>query len=382
MQSVWEIPALPFIFRPLDSPHNPGDIPDTMPFHLGVEGQTGRLSQLPTIRLGKILERAYSEGSMITGLIDGEGIGLQYAEDFLSYVATVVGSDRLDGLRILEVGCGTGYLLYRMHQLGASVHGIEPGPQAELGAERYGIPIDRGFFPAVDVGDGYDVVVMYCLLEHVSDPAGLLRDVARVVRPGGTVLVAVPDEEPYVRAGEVSLLFHEHYSYFSARTLEHTVRCAGSRTVSVTRSDFSNLLFAAYVPGDLDARPVDVQRDTELAVAFRDRAEKLVAAVWERIDAVRASGGTIGLFVPSRAANILALRDEAYDGIRFFDDNPALTGTYYPGLPIPVEARDGLIASPPSCVLIMSLSFGDRIAASIGPQLGADVEIALLSDSL
>jgi hypothetical protein len=48
MHSVWEIPSLPFIFRPLDSPHNPTGIPDTLPFQLGVDPASGRLIQLPS----------------------------------------------------------------------------------------------------------------------------------------------------------------------------------------------------------------------------------------------------------------------------------------------------------------------------------------------
>lgn len=380
MQSVWEIPALPFIFRPLDSPHNPDGIPDTLPFHLGVDPVSGRLIQVPSAQLGEILDRAYSEGSMITGLIDEDGIGLEYAEDFLGFVSAAVGSDRLDGLRVLEVGCGTGYLLHRLHQRGAIVRGVEPGPQAEVGAERYGVPIDRAFFPAADCGDGYDIAVLYCLLEHLSDPVALLRDVARVVRRGGTILVAVPNEEPYIAAGEPSLLFHEHYSYFSARTLEQTVRAAGAQGFSCTGSTFSNLLFAAYVPAEPEGYTADIGRDTALALAYRERAEIMVEAVWNSIDTVRRRGGTLGVFVPSRAANVLASRSDSYDGIRFFDDNESLTGTYYPGLPIPVETRAALTAAPPTSVLVMSLSFGERIAQSLRPQLSQDVELILLSD--
>jgi SAM-dependent methyltransferase len=382
MREIWDIPSLPFIFRPLGTPHNPAGVPDSMRFRLGVDPVTGRLVQLATEQLGTVLDRAYSEGSMVTGLIDEDGIGLQYAEDFLDHLSRTLGTDRLDGQHVLEVGCGTGYLLSRLHRWGAQVRGVDPGPQVEVGAARYGLPLDRGFFPAVDVGGDYDLVVLYCLLEHLADPTALLRDVNCAVRSGGRIMVAVPDEEPYITSGEVSLLFHEHYSYFTARTLAATAHAAGARDVKISRSPFSNLLFMDYEPDVPAGRRGDIDEDVRLALDFRAKAEEMVCAVSSRIEAIQSVGGSTGIFVPSRAANLLAIRDGAWDGIRFFDDNHALIDTFYPGLPPVIEGRTALVESPPSAVLVMSLSFGDRIASSLRPLLPPDVEIVLLSDLL
>jgi hypothetical protein len=379
MRPIWEIESLPFLFRPLASPHNPDGIPDSLPFRLGVDEGSGRLLQLPTPRLEEILARAYSDGTMITGMMDEHGIGRQYAEDFLAIVSRAVASERLDGMRVLEIGSGTGYLLHRLRLLGADVRGVEPGPQAETGAARYGLPIDRGFFPGVDVGDGFDLAVLYLVLEHVSDPETLLREVNRVVRPGGLVLVAVQDEEPYIESGELSLLFHEHYSYFSARTLTRTIRASGGTPVEVDRSQFSNVLVASYRAGESGAETANVGLDLELATAFRSRAETVVSSVSAKMDGVQNEGGTIGVFVPARAVNILQLRGGSLDGVRFFDDNQALRGTYYPGFPMPVEDRAALADRPPSCVLIMSLSFGVRIAESLRDELPAGVDVVPLS---
>jgi SAM-dependent methyltransferase len=382
VEPIWEIRSLPFLYRPLCTPHNPAGVPDALPFHLGVDTATGRLMQLPVPHLDEILSTAYSDGSMITGMMDEEGIGRQYAEDFLSIVTQGSGRERLDGLRIIEIGSGTGYLLHRLHNLGAEVRGVEPGPQAEVGAALYDIRIDRAFFPGVDVGADYDLAILYLVLEHVADPEELLREVSRIVRPGGTVLVAVQDEEPYIRSGELSLLFHEHYSYFTTSSLRRTIRAAGGSRVAVRNSSFSNLIVATYSPGETGGGWDDPAPDLDLASAFRPRAERVVARVWAKLDTVHAAGGTVGLFVPSRAVNILAMRDGPPLGVRFFDDDRALQGTYYPGYPMPVEARDNLMERPPSCVLVMSLSFGRKIVESIRADLPASVEVVPLSSLL
>ena len=79
---------------------------------------------------------------------------------------------------------------------------------------------------------------------------------------------------------------------------------------------------------------------------------------------------------------MLLTRADGLERIRFFDDDAALAGTYFPAIDIPVETRDDLYRSPPSSVLIMSLSFGERIRDSLRTHLRSDVEIRLLSDLL
>jgi SAM-dependent methyltransferase len=383
---LWSIPELPFIYRPLPTPANPPGLPNSLPFRLGVDEVTGRLVQLPSDELADVLDRAYADGTMITGFIDESGIGREYAEDFLDYVTEETGRERIDGLRVLEIGCGTGYLLHRLHERGAEVRGVEPGPSADEGTERFGIRIDRGYYPAVGVGTGYDLVVLYCVLEHLPDPAALLRDVAEAVAPGGRVVVAVPDEEPYIASGDYSMLFHEHYSYFTARTLRRSVVAAGGSDVRVRRSRFTNLLMASYRPAEESDDVTheddsdDVTLDLELARRYRDRATLLVAAVGTELDAVRAAGGTLGVFVPARAANALVTLGADAGALRFFDDNAELTGTYYPGIDVVVEDRSSLLADPPHSVLVMSLTFGERIASSLRAELPDGVPVRPLSD--
>lgn len=381
-RSLWEIPSLPFIFKPLETPHNPAGIPDALPFHLGVEMVTGRLVQQSTARLEAILARAYAEGSMITGMMEETGIGRQYADDFLSVITQGLGTRTLDHLRVVEIGCGTGYLLHRLHRLGADVRGIEPGPGADEAASRYGLHVERGFFPDTDVGDAYDVAILHLLLEHVPDPGGILEAVAQIMRPGGRIFVAVQDEEPYIRSGELSLLFHEHYTYFTSRTLAGLIVGAGGASIKVRRSNFTNLLIADYVVGSAAAGPVNASEDMELALGFRLRAEAVTAAVWGFMNSARLDGGTIGLFVPARAVNILAMRDDGLNGIRFFDDDVGLKGRYFPSIDVQVEDREDLYRSPPSSLLIMSLSFGAKIRDSLRAGLPADVRVQLLGDLL
>jgi hypothetical protein len=56
-------------------------------------------------------------------------------------------------------------------------------------------------------------------------------------------------------------------------------------------------------------------------------------------------------------------------GIRFFDDDPNAHGKYYPGINIPIENMQDLLAHPTDVVLIMSQTFGPRLAARLKEEL-------------
>lgn len=103
----------------------------------------------------------------------------------------------LDGLRLLDVGCGGGLLCEPMARLGASVTGIDALEQnieiARLHAEEVGLDIDYRATTAEDLraaGETFDIVLNMEVVEHVADPAAFLADCGRLVAPGGLVFAA------------------------------------------------------------------------------------------------------------------------------------------------------------------------------------------------
>jgi 2-polyprenyl-6-hydroxyphenyl methylase/3-demethylubiquinone-9 3-methyltransferase len=102
----------------------------------------------------------------------------------------------LAGLRVLDVGCGGGLLAEAMTAEGATVTGIDLAHEALLVARLHaienGLTIDYRETSVEDLArdgaDGsFDVVTCLEMLEHVPDPASVVRACARLVRPGGQV---------------------------------------------------------------------------------------------------------------------------------------------------------------------------------------------------
>lgn len=104
----------------------------------------------------------------------------------------------LDGLRILDVGCGGGLVAEPMTRLGAQVTGIDADQRgvtiAEAHARKFGLAIRYRCALPEDLLDAdeppFDAVVSMEVVEHVSDPSAFLSVCSDLLAPGGVLILA------------------------------------------------------------------------------------------------------------------------------------------------------------------------------------------------
>lgn len=114
------------------------------------------------------------------------------------------GERPLEGLRILEIGCGGGLVCEPMARLGATIVGVDAAEAnvktASVHAAEQGLDIDYRHGVAeqlLEAGEPpFDVVLNLEVMEHVANPHTFLVDCAHLVKPGGLMICATINRTP------------------------------------------------------------------------------------------------------------------------------------------------------------------------------------------
>jgi SAM-dependent methyltransferase len=379
-RDMWDLGALPFqVGHQATSSNAP--LPDLLPFTVAVDHATGVIVQRPDAGVSRTLARAYRLGSQMGTPLCDHGIGSAQLEDTVSFILEAVGADDLQGMTVLEIGCGRGALLARLAELGACVVGIEPGEPAALAARERGLRVHCEPFTADRFDTArFDLIVHHTVLEHIEQPREFIAEQLRLLSSGGRIVCCVPDCAPALGHGDLSILVHEHWSYFDAHSLRALAASAGAETLTWRHAASEGSIYSAWkaAQGVTHSAPTP-QRYFELA-------RGALRAVEEHLLAAASAGATVGVFPGGRFVNYLALaqvRLEALPAIRWFDDDPAAQGRYYPPIAIPIEARDALLAAPVEELLITSWTFGALLREQLAAEPAlANTRIHLLADLL
>lgn len=159
---------------------------------------------------------------------------------------------QLAGKKVLDVGCGGGILSESMAHRGASVSGIDMGEAplkvAKLHGLESGIKVDYRRITveelAEEVPESFDVVTCMEMLEHVPDPASIVKACAKLTKPGGKLFFSTLNRNPksylFAILGAEKLLklvpegTHDFQKFIRPSELGSWIRQADLKTTEMT----------------------------------------------------------------------------------------------------------------------------------------------------
>lgn len=143
-----------------------------------------------------------------------------------------------DGDRLLDVGCGRGAFLSHATQSAAvTALGIELNQSAAQFARNRQLNVCDELIEAhaLTHREAYDVVTSFQVLEHLADPAGFLAGCVAALRPGGRLILGVPNNDAFLRFDDAAVLNGppHHMSRWGRRSLEALAGLYPIRVASV-----------------------------------------------------------------------------------------------------------------------------------------------------
>jgi 2-polyprenyl-3-methyl-5-hydroxy-6-metoxy-1,4-benzoquinol methylase len=143
--------------------------------------------------------------------------------------------------RLLDMGCGAGDMLMLGQWMGWQVVGVDFDPIAVQFAQARGLPVRLGTLEAQSFPEGsFDAVLLSHVIEHVHDPRGLLREIRRILAPGGRLLLSTPNASSWghhvLRSDWPFLDPPRHLNIFSVPSLLRLCREAGFFNLSIHTS--------------------------------------------------------------------------------------------------------------------------------------------------
>lgn len=175
----------------------------------------------------------------------------------------------LEGLRLLDIGCGGGLVSEPMARMGAEVVGADASATnvevARIHAERSGVTVDYRAETAealADAGETFDIVLNMEVVEHVADVGLFLASCAKMVRPGGLMFVATINRTMKAMAlaivgAEYVLRWlprgtHQYEKLVRPDELERPLELAGMKVVDRTGVTFNPLQDRWGLSRDMD----------------------------------------------------------------------------------------------------------------------------------
>lgn len=133
---------------------------------------------------------------------------------------------------LLDIGAGTGAFVHHMKTNSWNVEGVEPdGGAIERASREYQLSLKPSSALFTFNNQSFDAVTMWHVLEHVHDLHGYIMQIKKIIKPGGTIFIAVPNytsyDAEYYRSSWAAYDVPRHLYHFSPASMHELMKKHG-----------------------------------------------------------------------------------------------------------------------------------------------------------
>jgi SAM-dependent methyltransferase len=285
---------------------------------------------------------------------------------------------------VIEVGSNDGYLLQYFKRKGVAVHGIEPALNVAGVARRRGIPTTSRFFGMETAGemaiDGMRADLLVCnnVMAHTPDLNDFVGGLKVLLHSKGVVTIEFPHLLRLMEGCQFDTIYHEHFSYFTLRTVRSVLRAHGLEVIDVEELPTHGGSLRVYVQhsGRSDRQRVERIKDLmerenaagldrlEGYLSFEARVDNVKRSLIQFFDWAKKKGKktVVGYGAPAKGNTLLNYCGIGTDLLEYtVDRNPHKQGCYLPGTHIPVKEPEKVRQTRPHFLLILPWNLADEI---------------------
>jgi SAM-dependent methyltransferase len=289
--------------------------------------------------------------------------------------------------RVIELGSNDGYLLQFFVDRGIPVLGIDPAANVAKAAEARGVSTLVKFFGVETARElaqkdmRADLVLGNNVLAQVADLNSFAEGIRILLKPKGVCTIEFPHLLKTMAGNQFDQIYHEHFSYFSAMTVDKIFAAHGMRIFDVEElwtHGGSLRIYACHA--DDESHPTEppvselVRRECDAGLHrletyadFADRVRETKRKLLSFLIEAKSCGKSLaGYGAPGKGSTLLN-----YCGIRTdfldytVDRNPYKHGKYLPGTHIPIFPPEKIAETKPDYVLILPWNLKDEITAQL-----------------
>jgi SAM-dependent methyltransferase len=275
----------------------------------------------------------------------------------LESLADWIGPDKI----VLEIGCNDGTLLRAMRSRGCTATGIDPA--TTFAAQHVGLDVVTGMWTeqvAAFLGKRFDIVVGTNVFAHLRDPNGALRVCDFVLKPGGIAVFEVHRAAAVILGRQFDTIYHEHLSYFTARSAAALAEGTPFNLVNVMPLDVHGGSFRLVYardgsPCSFVEPPLSIEAYADDIAARRDALLSIVRP------------GAVCVGASARATVMLqAWRPSVIAAV---DEAPLKIGKYIAGTNVPIFSFDWLKQSRPKQLILGAWNLYDTLRPRLAVML-------------